>query len=98
MEYKLYADGVNDDYPAIQQMLDSGLCEVYLPATKNCYRISKTLKIHSGQTLKMSPTPVLMLLPNSNCAMLENQLDVSIQQLALEGDVEITLQSAIVCK
>lgn len=72
MNYKLYANGVNDDYPAIQEMLDSGLCEVYLPATKNCYRISKTLKIHSGQTLKMSPTTVIMLLPNSNCAMLEN--------------------------
>lgn len=72
MNHKLYADGINDDYPAIQEMLDSSLSEIYLPATKNCYRISKTLKIHSGQTLRMSPATVIKLLPDSNCAMIEN--------------------------
>ena len=72
MNYKLYADGIHDDYPAIQEMLDSKISEIYLPPTKNCYRISKTLKIYSGQTLRTAPTTVIMLLPDSNCAMLEN--------------------------
>ena len=47
--YTLYGDGIHDDYPAIQEMLDSGMSEVVLPAPKKFYVISKTLKIHSNQ-------------------------------------------------
>lgn len=50
MAYQLYGDGIHDDYPAMQEMLDSLVCEVVLPAPKKCYTISKTLKIHGGQT------------------------------------------------
>ncbi len=72
LEHKLYGDGVQDDYPAIQEMLDSGVSEVYLPPTCNCYRISRTLKIHSYQTLRMSPSTKIMLMARANCSMIEN--------------------------
>lgn len=68
----LYGDGIHDDYPAIQEMLDQRLCEVNLPAPKVCYCISKTLKIHGGQTLRLPTTAVIKLLPDSNCSMLED--------------------------
>ena len=31
MQHILYGDGIHDDYPAIQEMIDSGACEVSLP-------------------------------------------------------------------
>ena len=70
--YILYGNGVDDDYPAIQEMLDSGISLVELPAPKKNYLIGNTLKIHGGQTLKTSPFTVIKLKPYSNCAMLEN--------------------------
>jgi len=45
----LYGDGVRDDAPAIQSLLDSGVCEVRLPAPQKNYLIHETLKIHSNQ-------------------------------------------------
>ena len=33
--FKLYGDGVHDDTNAIQEIIDSGICEVCLPAPKN---------------------------------------------------------------
>ena len=51
--YKLYGDGVHDDQPAIQEMLDSGATCVYLPIPKKNYVIGKTLRIHSNQELKL---------------------------------------------
>ncbi len=69
---KLYGDGINDDTLAIQEMLDSGKSEVYLPAPQKHYCISKTLKIHSNQTLRLGETTLIKLLPNSSCRMLTN--------------------------
>ena len=40
----LYGDGIHDDYEAIQELLDSGSCQISLPAPKKLYSISKTLK------------------------------------------------------
>ena len=71
-KYKLYGNGINDDYPAIQELLDSRISEVYLPAPKKHYVISKTLKIHSGQTLRLGETTQIVLLPKSSCLMLTN--------------------------
>ena len=68
----LYGNGVNDDYPAIQEMLDSGLNYVELPTPSKNYLISKTLKVHGGQTLKLSPYAMVKLAPDANCSMLEN--------------------------
>ena len=72
MKQILYGNGINDDYPAIQEMLDSGASEVILPEPQQCYMISKTLKIHGGQTLKLGRFTTIKLLPMSNCAMVED--------------------------
>ena len=47
-KYVLYGDGMHDDTAAIQEMIDSGVCEVSLPAPKNFYLISKPLVIPSN--------------------------------------------------
>lgn len=72
MKHVLYGNGIDDDYPAIQELLDIGSSEVALPTPEKCYNISKTLKIHSGQTLKLGRFTVIRLMSNSNCAMLED--------------------------
>lgn len=41
----LYGDGVHDDHAAIQEMIDSGVCEVSLPVPEKYYLITKTLVI-----------------------------------------------------
>lgn len=71
-KYQLYGDGINDDTLAIQELLDSGISEVYLPAPKKHYCISKTLKIHSNQTLRLGETTLIKLLPFSSCRMITN--------------------------
>ena len=65
-KYVLYGDGINDDTLAIQEMLDSGVSEVFLPSPKKHYSISKTLKIHSNQTLRLAETTLIKLLANSS--------------------------------
>ena len=69
---KLYGDGIHDDTAAIQELLDSNAAEVALPAPKVCYLISKTLKIHSNQALRLPPFAHIKLADGSDCAMLEN--------------------------
>jgi len=71
-KFKLYGDGINDDFPAIQELLDSGKSEVYLPVPEKNYAISNTLKIHSGQTLRLGETTKIVLMPESSCVMLTN--------------------------
>ena len=68
----LYGDGVHDDSDAIQERLDSGISCVELPPTDKCYLISKTLKIHSNQELRLQRATVIRLAPESDCTMLEN--------------------------
>ncbi len=68
----IYGDGTRDDAPAIQAMLDSGTSAVILPIPRLRYAIGTTLKIHSGQTIRLEPTTEIRLLPGSNCAMLMN--------------------------
>lgn len=68
----LFGDGIHDDTPAIQELLDSGIAEVFLPAPKVHYCISNTLKIHSCQTLRLAEMATIKLLPNSSCLMLTN--------------------------
>lgn len=70
---KLYGDGIHDDAPAIQEMLDSGVSAVVLPVPQKNYAIGSTLVIHSGQSLHLPETAVIRLLPNSNCYMLINE-------------------------
>ena len=69
---KLYGNGIQDDTEAIQNLLDSGISMVELPVPSRHYCISRTLKIHSNQTLKLGETTTIKLMPDSNCFMITN--------------------------
>ena len=69
----LYGDGIHDDYPAIQEMIDSGVCEVILPAPKNKYLITKPLVIPSNFKLKLPRFAEIKLADGANCFMLLNK-------------------------
>ena len=68
----LVGDGVHDDTAAIQARLDSGASLVYLPPPKDHYVISRTLKIGSGQELRLDRFTRVRLAPKSDCPLLEN--------------------------
>ncbi len=68
----ILGDGVNDDAPGIQALLDSGAGEVRLPKPKDCYLIGETLRIHSSQTLKLDRAATVKLKPNAAKVMLSN--------------------------
>ncbi len=72
MNNTLYGDGIHDDYPAIQEMLDQNGSLIALPSPVGHYLISKTLTVHSRQTLRLPPQAVIRLTPRANCSMLEN--------------------------
>jgi polygalacturonase len=69
---RLVGDGVADDTKAIQALLDSKAKTVYLPEPKVCYLISKALRIHSDQTLKLDPNTVVRLADNAMDYLLIN--------------------------
>ena len=73
-EHILYGDGIHDDTAAIQELIDSGLCEVSLPAPKKCYIISRPLVIPSNFKLKLSRFAEIKLADGSDCFMLQNKL------------------------
>ena len=82
----LYGNGIDDDYPAIQEMLDSGKAEIVLPAPKECYMISRTLKIHSRQSLHLGRFTTVRLTPGANCVMLENDdFDTFGESICIDG-------------
>ena len=74
IENKLYGDGVHDDTAAIQDLIDSGACEVSLPAPQKCYLISKPLVIHSNFKLKLPRFTEIRLADGSDCFMLMNKV------------------------
>jgi len=69
----LYGDGVRDDTAAIQQRIDSGLCELILPAPENFYLISSTLVLPSNFRLVFPRFARIRLADGSNCFMLRNR-------------------------
>ena len=71
--YKLYGDGIHDDTNAIQEIIDSGICELNLPAPKKFYLISKTLELPSNFKLTLPRFAEIRLADNSNCLMLKNK-------------------------
>lgn len=87
MNYVLYGDGTHDDYPAIQEMLDGGDAEVVLPLPQKNYLISKTLKIHSNQKFKLPRFARILLAPNANCSMVENDTREKCENVCLSGGV-----------
>ena len=72
-KYTLYGDGIHDDTDAIQEMIDSGVCEVSLPAPKKHYLISRALVIPSNFKLKLPRYAQIKLADGSNCFMLKNK-------------------------
>ena len=72
--FNLYGDGIHDDYPAIQQMIDSGVCEVSLPAPKKFYLISQTLTLPSCFKLKLPRFAEIRLMDGANCFMVQNKM------------------------
>lgn len=72
-KYILYGDGIHDDQPAIQEMIDSGVCEVLLPAPKNKYLIKKPIVIPSNFKLKLPRFAEIKLADDANCFMLMNK-------------------------
>jgi hypothetical protein len=65
-------DGVHDDTAGLQALLDARTCEVRIPAAPVCLSISKTLKIHSGQTLILARNAVVRLQDHADQVMLTN--------------------------
>ena len=64
-------DGEHDDTQGIQALLDSN-ATVFLPQPEKCYLISKTLKIHSGQTLIVDRNAVIRLKDGAGAHLLTN--------------------------
>lgn len=73
-KYKLYGDGIHDDYLAIQEMINEGMCEVSLPVPEKNYLITKTLVIPSGMKLKLPRFAEIKLADGSNCLMVTNKM------------------------
>ena len=71
--FTLYGDGIHDDYPAIQEMLDSGKCEISLGAPDKFYLISKTLEIPSNVRLVLPRYAEIRLADGANCPMVMNK-------------------------
>jgi hypothetical protein len=69
----LYGDGIHDDTLAIQEMIDSGKCEVSLPVPDKYYLISKPLELPSNFRLVLPRYAEIRLAKGSNCVMLKNK-------------------------
>ncbi len=85
---QLYGDGLHDDTLAIQERLDTGEALVELPVPSRCYLISKTLKIHSYQELRLSRYCHIKLAPKSDCFMITNSDKIN-------GNENITVSGGI---
>ncbi|MBQ8341695.1 MAG: hypothetical protein IJY22_04890 [Clostridia bacterium] len=71
---KLYGDGLHDDTAAIQAMIDSGVCEVVLPAPAKCYLISRPLELPSNFRLVLPRFAEVRLADGANCVMVRNKV------------------------
>lgn len=65
-------DGVHDDTTGLQEVLDSGASTVYLPDPPVYYLISRTLILHSGQTLMVDRNATIRLADHAHVHMLTN--------------------------
>lgn len=71
---KLYGDGIHDDTEAIQERIDSVVCEVILPAPQKFYLISAPLELPSNFRLVLPRFAEIRLADNSNCVMVRNKM------------------------
>lgn len=74
MVHMLYGDGIHDDTAAIQELIDSGVCEVSLPAPQKFYLISKPLELPSNFRLVLPRFAEIRLAAGSNCVMARNKM------------------------
>lgn len=81
-------DGRHDDTAGLQAALDSGAPCVRLPRPPKAYLISRTLVIHSGQTLAADADAVVRLADHAHAHMLTNADRV-------RGDCRITVTGGI---
>lgn len=72
--HTLYGDGIHDDTLAIQEKIDSGVCEVSLPAPEKFYLISAPLELPSNFRLVLPRFAEIRLAANSNCVMVRNKM------------------------
>jgi len=72
-QHVLYGDGIHDDQPAIQELIDSGVCEISLPAPAKHYLITNPLVIPSNFKLKLPRFAEIRLADGANCFMLQNR-------------------------
>lgn len=72
-QHVLYGDGIHDDQPAIQELIDNGVCEVSLPVPVRHYLITKPLTIPSNFKLKLPRFATIKLADGANCFMLQNR-------------------------
>ena len=72
--YQLYGDGIHDDTDAIQERIDSGVCEIVLPAPKNYYLISRPLELPSNFRLVLPRYAEIRLADGSICVMVRTRL------------------------
>ena len=89
MKHVLYGDGIHDDYPAIQEMIDSGVCEVALPTPKKNYLISQTLTLPSNFRLTLPRFAEIRLADGANCLMIRNKMVSSYAERLPEDFSEI---------
>jgi len=88
MKNRLYGDGIHDDFPAIQEMLDWGMSCVYLPAPEKYYLISSSRCIHSNQELKLDRYTRVRLVDQANCVMVTNADPESVNEnITLTGGI-----------
>ncbi len=84
--FTLYGDGIHDDYPAIQEMLDSGKHEISLPDPQVCYLVSKSLEIPSYVRLILPRYAEIKLADGANCPIIKNKT-VAVPNYEIKGDI-----------
>ncbi|MCX7426277.1 MAG: glycosyl hydrolase family 28 protein [Planctomycetia bacterium] len=81
-------DGVHDDTAGLQALLDSGTSDVHFPSPPVRLLISKTLKIHSGQTLTLARHAVVRLKEHADQILIANaDQDRGDENITLVGGV-----------
>ena len=85
MTHILYGDGIHDDTAAIQERIDSGACELTLPAPEKFYLISKPLELPSDFRLVLPRFAEVRLAAGASCLMVKNKM-VSAPDRRLEAD------------
>ena len=86
MMFTLYGDGIHDDYPAIQELLDSGKREIALPDPDVCYLVSRSLEMPSGVRLTLPRYAEVKLADGANCPLVKNKT-VPLPYYELQDDI-----------